>query len=354
MSEENKQVEGEAAEAVEAAAEVASDEQVSQAAQGAAPEQVEKPAAPAEEPKAEQAEAAAPAKAAEPAAPAKADEAAEAAEKPQAKKGGKGVTIAIVAAVAILVVAAILGVSLFKSANQSTTEYDATLDTADTSAGVAAKVNDVEIGEKAITAYVENFRQAADLTDDKAWADYLDEAGETAAGFRESVVESYAYNELVRQAAESEGVTASDSDIDAKVSEAKSGYSSDDDWKNYLSESGMTEAGFRDSVKTNLLYQALMDKTVGKVSASDADVLDYITTYTVDYKKATKLSDIPTDVVSKYREVCDYMAQSKKFSEWFTNYKKGATVTINDMPSGLSYDVKTSSASSSAASSASK
>ena len=345
MSEENKQVEGEAAEAVEAAAEVAAPEQVSQAAQGAAPEQVEKPAAPAEEPKAEQAEAAA---------PAKADEAAEAAEKPQAKKGGKGVTIAIVAAVAILVVAAILGVSLFKSANQSTTEYDATLDTADTSAGVAAKVNDVEIGEKAITAYVENFRQAADLTDDKAWADYLDEAGETAAGFRESVVESYAYNELVRQAAESEGVTASDSDIDAKVSEAKSGYSSDDDWKNYLSESGMTEAGFRDSVKTNLLYQALMDKAVGKVSASDADVLDYITTYTVDYKKATKLSDIPADVVSKYREVCDYMAQSKKFSEWFTNYKKGATVTINDMPSGLSYDVKTSSASSSAASSASK
>ena len=345
MSEENKQVEGEAAEAVEAAAEVAAPEQVSQAAQGAAPEQVEKPAAPAEEPQAEQAEAAAPAKAAE---------AAEAAEKPQAKKGGKGVTIAIVAAVAILVVAAILGVSLFKSANQSTTEYDATLDTADTSAGVAAKVNDVEIGEKAITAYVENFRQAADLTDDKAWADYLDEAGETAAGFRESVVESYAYNELVRQAAESEGVTVSDSDIDAKVSEAKSGYSSDDDWKNYLSESGMTEAGFRDSVKTNLLYQALMDKTVGKVSASDADVLDYITTYTVDYKKATKLSDIPADVVSKYREVCDYMAQSKKFSEWFTNYKKGVTVTINDMPSGLSYDVKTSSASSSAASSASK
>ena len=345
MSEENKLVEGEAAEAVEAAAEVAAPEQVSQAAQGAAPEQVEKPAAPAEEPKAEQAEAAAPAASAK---------AAEAAEKPQAKKGGKGVTIAIVAAVAILVVAAILGVSLFKSANQSTTEYDATLDTADTSAGVAAKVNDVEIGEKAITAYVENFRQAADLTDDKAWADYLDEAGETAAGFRESVVESYAYNELVRQAAESEGVTASDSDIDAKVSEAKSGYSSDDDWKNYLSESGMTEAGFRDSVKTNLLYQALMDKTVGKVSASDADVLDYITTYTVDYKKATKLSDIPTDVVSKYREVCDYMAQSKKFSEWFTNYKKGATVTINDMPSGLSYDVKTSSASSSAASSASK
>ncbi len=336
MSEENKQVEGKAAETVEAAAEVAAPEQVSQAAQGAAPEQVEKPAAPAEEPKAEQAEAAAPAKAAE------------AAEKPQAKKGGKGVTIAIVAAVVILVVAAILGVSLFKSANQSTTEYDATLDTADTSAGVAAKVNDVEIGEKAITAYVENFRQAADLTDDKAWADYLDEAGETAAGFRESVVESYAYNELVRQAAESEGVTASDSDIDAKVSEAKSGYSSDDDWKNYLSESGMTEAGFRDSVKTNLLYQALMDKTVGKVSASDADVLDYITTYTVDYKKATKLSDIPADVVSKYREVCDYMAQSKKFSEWFTNYKKGVTVTINDMPSGLSYDVKTSSASSSA------
>lgn len=346
MSEENKQVEGEAMEAVEAAAEVAAAEQASPSAEGAAEQ--------AEEPKAEQAEAAEPAKAAEPAAPARADEAAEAAEKPQAKKGGRGVTIAIVAAVVVLVVAAILGVSLFKSANQSTTEYDATLDTADTSAGVAAKVNDVEIGEKAITAYVENFRQSADLSDDKAWADYLDETGETAASFRESVVESYAYNELIRQAAESEGVTVSDSDIDAKVSEAKAAYSSDDDWKNYLSESGMTEAGYRDSVKTNLLYQALMDKTVGKVSASDADVLDYITTYTVDYKKATKLSDIPSDVVSKYREVCDYMAQSKKFSEWFTNYKKGVTVTINDMPSGLSYDVKTSSTSSSTTSSASK
>lgn len=346
MSEENKQVEGEAMEAVEAAAEVAAAEQASPSAEGAAEQ--------AEEPKAEQAETAEPAKLAEPAAPARADEAAEAAEKPQAKKGGKGVTIAIVAAVVVLVVAAILGVSLFKSANQSTTEYDATLDTADTSAGVAAKVNDVEIGEKAITAYVENFRQAADLTDDKAWADYLDETGETAASFRESVVESYAYNELVRQAAESEGVTVSDSDIDAKVSEAKAAYSSDDDWKNYLSESGMTEAGYRDSEKTNLLYNALMDKTVGKVSASDADVLDYIITYTVDYKKATKLSDIPSDVVSKYREVCDYMAQSKKFSEWFTNYKKGVTVTINDMPSGLSYDVKTSSASSSTTSSASK
>lgn len=71
----------------------------------------------------------------------------------------------------------------------------------DTSEGVAATVNGTEIGEKAVTSYIANFRSMSNLESDADWAQWLVDNNYTAADIREEVINYYASQELIRQAA---------------------------------------------------------------------------------------------------------------------------------------------------------
>ncbi len=265
------------------------------------------------------------------------DQAAKAAspKKPASKKGQK-----IALAIAGVCVVAAVGVGVFYAVSSMQSEpADPALQTEDVSGGVAAAVGDVEIGENAITSYIEQFREGAQLTSNEAWGEYLEDAGETPETYRDSVLTAYIHRELVRQAAASEGVSVNSSDVDAKVSSDRQAFDSDEEWEQSLKDSGMTKAAYRANAEATLLQQALADKVIGDVSATDAEVLDYITTYTIDYKNAKSLAFIPSDVVERYRAICDNSKSSQAFSSWLANYQKSVNVTRNAMPSGLSYDI---------------
>lgn len=261
-------------------------------------------------------------------------------------KKSKASSIALgVAAVAVV---AALGVGAYcflapATSNSTAAVSDPALKIEDTTGGVAAVVGDTQIGEKAITSNIEQFREGAGLTTDEAWGNYLAELGETPESFRASTLSTYIYQELLRQAAAQQGVTVDAAAVDAQVAESRAAAESDEEWRQSLADAGMTEEMYRSNVESGLRESALVDKAIGQVTASDAEVLEYITTYTIDYKKATSLSDIPTDVVKRYRDICDRSKQSKALSDWMADFEKSVNVERYDMPSGLSYDIDLSS-----------
>ena len=68
------------------------------------------------------------------------------------------------------------------------------VDVYDTSGGVAAVVNDVEIGENAINNYIANLRRTKELTEDKDWATFLSQNGVTSIDdFRKTLIQNASY-----------------------------------------------------------------------------------------------------------------------------------------------------------------
>lgn len=149
----------------------------------------------------------------------------------------------------------------------------------DTSQGTAATLNGKPIGEKAITEYIADFRETADLTDDEAWAQWMVSNGYTPESVREEVINFYADNMLLEQAAEEKGVKVEQSEIDEQLEQAKAMFESDEEWNTALEQSGMTEQEYIDEViKVNLMQQKLQEVILEEdgSGSSDAELLAYL------------------------------------------------------------------------------
>lgn len=159
--------------------------------------------------------------------------------------------------------------------SKATSSSDPTLNAADISQGVAASVNGVEIGEAAVTAYIENIRATQGLTDEATWAEWLINNGFTAETLRARIIDSFTSTELMKQAAEKEGVTVDSAQVDAQISSMKTMYGTDDAWQQALAQAGITEEFLRNSIEQSLLQQALSAK-VGTTAATDDEVISYL------------------------------------------------------------------------------
>ena len=149
----------------------------------------------------------------------------------------------------------------------------------DTSQGTAATLNGKPIGEKAITEYVAEFRESADLTDDDAWGQWMVSNGYTPESVREEVINFYADKLLLDQAAEEKGIKIEQSEIDDQLSQAKAMFESEDKWKEALEQSGMTEEEYIDEViRTNLLQQKIQEALTSEegTGSSDEELLAYL------------------------------------------------------------------------------
>lgn len=162
----------------------------------------------------------------------------------------------------------------------------------DVSGGVAATVNGVELGEKAITAYVDSFRSSNGLTEDSDWAQWMVDNGLDATAVREEVIDYYVSQELIRQAAEENGVVVDDAQVDEQISTMRGYYSSDEEWKNALQAVGVTEDRYRDMIKLNLIEAGLMDKVAAPTEPTEEEMLQYAQMYASAYDGAKKSSHI--------------------------------------------------------------
>lgn len=308
----------------------------------------------------------------------------------------------------------------------------------DTSEGVAATVNGKEIGEKAVTAYIANFRSMSNLEADADWAQWLVDNNYTASDIREEVINYYTSQELIRQAAEENGVTVDSSEVDAQVQQMRSYYDSDEDWQSALKQIGTTESQYRSLLEISMLQKDLQEKVAQPEDPSDEELLQYAQMYATYYNGAKKSSHIlfnsddeataqevldkinsgeldfadaaaqysqdsgskddggnvgwdkltsfvdeyqtaldgleegqvsglvtssygihiikctqvfnapdevtstdqlPSEFMDSIKSTLESSAKQQAYSQWYQDYKSNADIQINDMPSGLAYDV---------------
>lgn len=115
----------------------------------------------------------------------------------------------------------------------------------------------------------------------------------TSETFRNQVIESkFKHEELVRLAAEQEGITVPDEEVDAHVQSFKNKYTSDANYKKALENAGYTEETYRDYVYQSMLEKALIAKVITVDTPSDDDVKTYLSSASTEYKDARKSSHI--------------------------------------------------------------
>ena len=307
---------------------------------------------------------------------------------------------------------------------------------------MAATVNDVEIGEAAVTNYMQNFRVSAGLAADADFAQWMVDNAYTPSDLRNDVIDYYVDQEVVRIAAAELGVSVSAEEVDAQVNNIRGYYEDEDAWTAALAAQGLTEQEYREMVEMSLLVKGVKESLDLDAVISDEDKNMYAQMFAVSYDGAKKSSHIlfaaddqqtaqavyeqlqngeitwdeavaqysldtasaadngnvgwdkMTQFVSEYQTALDGLnpgemsapvessfgyhiilctevytapddvntmsisdlpsdwqdqiiqsltasAEETAYNNWIQEYKSGLTITINEMPSGLVYDVST-------------
>lgn len=158
---------------------------------------------------------------------------------------------------------------------------------------VAATVDGVNIMEDDITAEIQKYRESYKMTDKDAWGQYLAYYGYEPSSIRSSIIDSHVNQELIKKAAKENEVSVDKVEVDDYVGNVKSIYQTDAEWKNALTNAGLTEEKYRQQIEQSLLEQKLMEKVVTDSTADDAEVLNYANMYAqYSYNGAKKSSHI--------------------------------------------------------------
>lgn len=161
------------------------------------------------------------------------------------------------------------------------------------SSGTAVTVNGTAISEQKITDYIQAFRDAQSYTDADTWGKWLAQSNLTPSKVRDEVINYYEQIELTRQAAEENGVSVSDEDVDAQVQTMKANYSDDTAWQNALKQAGTTEDQYRESVRNAMLAEELKKVVVSdSTDPSDEDLLTRAQQYATAFTGAKRSSHI--------------------------------------------------------------
>ena len=239
--------------------------------------------------------------------------------------------------------AAACGSALVSCAGNTADASDENVDIYDTSEGVAATVNGTEIGEKAVTTYIQNFRTQGALEDDNDWGQWLVDNDYTVDDIRSQVIDYYASQQLLRQAAEENGVTANADDVNSQIETMRSYYNSDEERDEALKSVGMTEASYRSTLELSILENGLKEKVATVTEPSDEDMLQYAQMYASAYDGAKKSSHIlfASDDEATAQEVLDkinageldFAEAAKEYSQDTGSAEDGGNVGWDKMTS---------------------
>lgn len=162
--------------------------------------------------------------------------------------------------------------------------------------GVAATVNGTEIQEDTITQAIQDIRAQMNATDEESWGKWMAENDYTPETVREEIINSYVDQELVRQGAAAQEISADDSAVNEYVSQMRGNYDSDEAWAEALQSVGLTEDEYRDNIELSLMTQQLKTKVAENVGdPSDEEVLTSAQAYVSSYTGAKKSSHILFD-----------------------------------------------------------
>lgn len=190
--------------------------------------------------------------------------------------------------------------------NQATNQADYTL-----TGGVAATVNGVNIKEDTITEQIMSTRTSLGKTDDKDWAQYLADQGQTPESYRESVIRSYASQYLLTAAEKEYNVSVSNDDVQKAWDDAVSSYGGDEKtFEELLSQMGYDKSSYQESLKSQLAQQKLKEAVAPEKEPTDDEILAYINENLSTYNDARRSSHILIKVASDASEEDDAKAKA--------------------------------------------
>lgn len=191
--------------------------------------------------------------------------------------------------------------------------------------GVAATVNGDEIAEDDVTTFIQNIRSTQGVTDDDAWAEYLNSSGYTPETLREYVIENmYVTQKLEEQAAADEGVEVTDEEVDENVEPMRANYDTDEEWEEALESAGYTDESYRELVRESLLEEKLEDAVVSDddAKADDETVLYYVQMYapSLDGMKRSSHILFESDDEETAQSVLDQLNNGADFAQMAQEY----------------------------------
>ena len=157
--------------------------------------------------------------------------------------------------------------------------------------GVAATVNGVEIKEEKVTQQIQDMRKRNNLDTKDAFGNYLVESDSDAEKIRKDYIDSLAEDELIRQAAEKNGIEVSAEEIDASIEGMKANFT-DAEWKTALSEMSTTEEAYRENIEKAITRLKVARAFIEKAEPGDEDYTNLVATYANRFDGAKKTAHV--------------------------------------------------------------
>ena len=104
-----------------------------------------------------------------------------------------------------------------------------------------------------------------------------------ADALRLNILHQLIVEEIVQQRAQKLGLTATDAEVDAKLSEIKAPYT-DEQFRQKLQQSGQTMDSLRRTLRRSLTFEKLLNKEINsRITVTDADVASYYNAHKAEF-----------------------------------------------------------------------
>lgn len=200
------------------------------------------------------------------------------------------------------------------------------------SGGVAATVNGTNIAENTVTDYITEFRNSSDLTDDAAWSDWMAENGMTAEDVRDSVIDHFVQQELMKQLAKDNDVKVDSELVDQQVAMMRVNYTTEAEWLNALKAQGFnTEQDYRSQIEESILEQELLKAVVKEPGdPKKSEILEMLEYYGPAYsgmKRSSHILFAADDKKTAKQVLADIKAGKISFEDAAKKYSKDGSAS---------------------------
>lgn len=204
----------------------------------------------------------------------------------------------------------------------------------------AGQVFDYVISEQDVADYLAEFREGSANTSDEDWAAWMGKMGTNATKLRKEVINYLGQNWLVERAAQLRGVSVSDDEVEAKLEEQKSKYTSSMAFTRSLINSGYTEEYYKLSIKSDLLREKIKETFSDPAGVSDKDLESYASMQMSNRRtrrssaifiESTEGSSSRMSAKAEANDARNELKAGKSFDEVFAKYSSTAHSKDGDM-----------------------
>ncbi len=158
---------------------------------------------------------------------------------------------------------------------------------------VVLEVNGEEVlGEAYNTAYIDTKRYLLQNNQDVSDKDML----------KQQTLQTLQSNTLVKQDAESMGITVTEEDVQTALEETKSQFETEEAYQQALDQLAYTEAGFKASLHTQLLQQQYLEEAIDVQSVTDEEVEEYYNLVKEQSDDVPPLEDVRDQIVAQLEQ----------------------------------------------------